>query len=82
MGVLGLTATLSTNPGGPLCTSTLGLGDGASWPGAEAKLDLSKLLGALRSIVHITAIDESYSPTLTLTQGAAPKFDLGHKSQP
>jgi hypothetical protein len=82
LGVLGLTAALSTNPGVPLYTLTLGLGDGAARPGAEAKLDLSKLLGALGSIVNITAIDESYSPALTLTQGLAPKFDLGHKSQP
>ena len=82
LGVLSLAAALSTNLGVPLYTLTLGLGDGAARPGAEAKLDLGKLLGALGSIVNITAIDESYSPALTLTQGEAPKFDLGHKSQP
>ncbi len=82
LGVLSLHAVLSTNPGEHLYTLTLGLGDGAARPGAEAKLNLSKLLGALGSIVNITAIDESYSPALTLTQGEAPKFELGHKSQP
>ena len=82
LGILSLHAVLSTNPGEHLYTVTLGLGDGAARPGAEAKLNLSKLLGALGSIVNITAIDETYSPALTLTQGEAPKFDLGHKSQP
>lgn len=80
VGALGLTAALST--GDPLYTLTLGLGDGAAHPGAEAKIDLSKLLGALGQIVHITAIDESYSPRVTLTQGAGPQFALGQSSRP
>jgi len=79
VGPLGLTAALST--GAPLYTVTLGLGDVAARPGADAKIDLGKLLGALGAIVHITAIEESYSPKLVLTQNAGPQFTLGHKSQ-
>jgi hypothetical protein len=86
--ILQATAGLETGdlPIGPLTFSVSSPGDTASWrmafSGAEAKLNLSKLLGALGSIVNITAIDETYSPALMLTQGEAPKFDLGHKSQP
>ena len=79
VGPLGLTAALST--GVPLYTVTLGLGDGAARPGADARIDLGRLLGALGAMVHITAIDESYSPKLTLTQNAGPQFTLGQKSQ-
>ena len=82
VGALRLSAVLSTEPGAPLYALSLGLGDGAAKPGAEAKVDLGKLLGALGAIVHITSIDESYSPKLTLTQGAGPQFTLGEKSLP
>jgi hypothetical protein len=82
VGVLRLGAALSTLPATPLYELTLGLGDGAARPGAEAKVDLGKLLGALGAIVHITAIDESYSPKLSLTHGAGPQFSLGEKSLP
>ena len=82
VGALRLSAVLSTVPGAPLYALSLGLGDGGAHPGAEAKVDLGKLLGALGAIVHITAIDESYSPKLTLTQGAGPQFSLGEKSLP
>ena len=80
VGVLRLRAALSTLPGAPLYQLTLGLGDESARPGAEAKIDLSKLLGALGAVVHITAVDESYSPKLTLIQGAGPQFSLGEKS--
>ena len=82
VGALRLSTVLSTEPGAPLYALSLGLGDGAAHPGAEAKVDLGKLLGALGAIVHITAIDQSYSPKLTLTQGAGPQFSLGEKSLP
>ncbi len=77
-----MSATLSTFPAVPLYQLALGLGDQAARPGAEAKIDLSKLLGALGAVVHITPVDESYSPKLTLTQGAGPQFSLGQKSTP
>ncbi len=80
VGTLRLTTALSTKPGAPLYVLTLGLGDGATHPAAEAKIDLGKLLGALGAIVHIAAIDQSYSPKLTLTQGAGPQFNLGEAS--
>ncbi len=78
LGPLGLTAALST--GAPLYQVTLGAGDGGARPGADAKIDLSKLLGALGAIVHITPIEESYSPKLVLTQNAGPQFTLGQAS--
>jgi hypothetical protein len=79
VGALRLAAALSTLPGAPLYSLRLGFGDAAR-PGLEAKVDLGQLLGALGAIVHVAALDESYSPELVLTQGTGPQFSLGEKS--
>jgi hypothetical protein len=79
VGALRLAALLSTLPGAALYSLTLGFGDTAK-PGLEAKVDLGQLLGALGAVVHIAALDESYSPSLVVTQGAGPQFSLGEKS--
>lgn len=79
IGSLRLRAVLSTKPGDPLYSLTLGFGE-AGRPGVSAVVDLSSMLGALGQVVHIAAIDESYSPALTLTAGAAPQFTLGQGS--
>lgn len=80
LGALRATVALSSVTGTPLYAVALGLGDENAKPGAEAMVDLGKVLGVLGTIVHIQKIDESYSPKLTLTQGAGPQFTLGQKS--
>jgi hypothetical protein len=79
VGALRLTTVLSTLPGTALYTLELAFGDAAK-PGLEAKVDLGQLLGALGAIVHVAALDQSYSPTLVLAAGAGPRFSLGEKS--
>ena len=80
LGALRLGAVLSTRPGEPLYALTLGLGDPAGAPGAKARVDLSELLGALGAVVHVAAVDQSYSPRVVLTQGSGPQFTLGETS--
>jgi hypothetical protein len=75
VGAAQISVTLST--GAPMWRVSAGLG-GPGEPGLEAKVDIGSMLGALGSIVNIAALDEAYSPAVTVTAGGAPVFELGH----
>lgn len=76
LGTARVRVRLSSLPGEPLYTVKIGLGDEDGKAGATAKVDVGKPLGGL---VSIQPVDESYSPQLVLTHGAAPRFTLGHR---
>jgi hypothetical protein len=77
----GLHATLAADThGAPARWSVdlrFGPVDGAD-AGVHAKLDLAPLLGAVSEFVHLTALDERYSPHVTLSSDDPPLLDLGH----
>jgi len=78
VGPLHLHAALSTTPPDPLYALTLSLGV-TGRPGLEAHLHPAQALGALGQFVHVTDLDERYSPQVDLVPGQAPRYTLAHE---
>jgi hypothetical protein len=81
IGAPGITAQLAAGTGVTPTgwTVTLRFGPAGSVDaGLHATVDLAPLLGVVAEVVHLTALDERYTPRLTFARGTPPSLDLGH----